>query len=428
MIIGDLMTRDTPLLHPNDTLEHAVKLLRKTKMDGLSVVDGTGKLMGIFTKADMMDAYLSAADKSENLENYYTRKVVTVDVNTPLSEFERIVKRSPVGNGVVTDEQHNILGLFTKIDLIMALLKEAETLTARLNAVYNAMHNGLIVVDKRRVIEFINVSGEKMLGLKQKELRGCLFDSVFANIDLAPVLGGDNLMIGVKEQINGVEILYNISPIEREAEITGAIIIFQDMTDIEQIASELETTKRLSEILLTVLNIAYEAIVVIDDQARITFVNEAACEFFNKPEFNLMNQPVDQVVENTLLPRTIKTGMSEFNDIQVIGGRRYLVSRMPIVRNGKVVGAVGKIIFQRLEQEKAFAELILKMENELTYYREKTKQDKHTITFDQIVTNNKDMRKLKKEAERVARGISTIMLNGESGTGKELFAEAIHNA
>lgn len=68
------------------------------------------------------------------------------------------------------------------------------------------------------------------------------------------------------------------------------------------------------------------------------------------------------------------------------------------------------------------------MEQELSYYKEKVGKARNTITFDQIITVNKEMRKLKQEAEVAARGISTVLLTGESGTGKELFAEAIHNA
>lgn len=428
MLVGNLMTRDMPCLHPGDTLEHAVRLLRKTKMDGLPVVDKAGRILGIFTKAGMMDAYLAGVDKSEYLEKYYTRDVVTVDVNTPLPEFEQIVKNSPVGSGIVTNENRDVLGMFTKVDMIMALFKEAEQLATRLNTVYNAMHNGIIVVNKHNRIEFINVSGEKILGLKQENIRGCLFESIFPDITLAPVLEESSLIVGVKEKLNGVKTLCNISPIVQNNGIDGAIIIFQALTDLDQVASELEATKRLYETLLTVLNIAYEVIIVVDDQAKILLVNEAACEFFNKSESSLLNQPVDQVIENTRLPRTIKTGMAEINEIQVIGGRRYIVSRMPIVRNGKVIGAVGKITFRRLEEVKVVAERLRQMEQELTYYKEKTGQNKSIMTFDGIVTINKAMRKLKHEAETVARGASTVMINGESGTGKELFAEAIHNA
>lgn len=428
MRMGDMMTRDVPLLRPDNTLEQGVKLLRKTKLDGLPVVDARGSLVGIFTKANMMDAYLAGARISEPLENYFSRKVETVHVDTPYPEVEKIVKNSPVGTGVVVGDQENVLGIFTKVDMIMALLKESKKLSAQLNTVYNEMHNGVIVIDKNSRIRLINKSGEKILGLKQNKLYGKLFGSIFADLDLAPVLKDSRLIIGVKEKLNGVKTLCNISPIIEDSGVAGAIIIFQALTDLDQVASELESTKRLYEILLTILNIAYEAIIVVDDRGKTILVNEAACRFFGKKESELLNRPVNRLVENTRLLRTLKTGMAETNRIEVIEGRPYIVSSIPIVRSGKIIGAVGKIVYRQLEEVKELAERLVQMDQELSYYKEKAVAVRNNITFDRIVTINKEMRRLKQEAEVAARGASTILLTGESGTGKELFAEAIHNA
>lgn len=428
MRMGDMMTRDVPLLRPDDTLEQGVKLLRKTKLDGLPVVDARGALAGIFTKANMMDAYLAGAGTSEPLENYFSRKVGTVHVDTPYPEVEKIVKNSPMGTGVVVGDQENVLGIFTKVDMIMALLKESKKLSAQLNTVYNEMHNGVIVIDKNSRIRLINKSGEKILGLEPDKVNGSLFGNIFPDLDLTPVLKDSRLIIGVKEKLNGIKTLCNISPIVEDSTVAGAIIIFQALTDLDQVASELESTKRLYETLSTVLNIAYEAIIVVDDQGKTLLVNEAACRFFGKKESDLLNRPVNRLVENTRLLRTLKTGMAETNEIEVIGGHPYIASSMPIVRNGKIIGAVGKIVYRQLEEVKELAERLAQADRELSYYKEKAGSNRNNVTFDRIVTVSKEMRRLKQEAAVAARGNSTVLLTGESGTGKDLFAEAVHNA
>lgn len=48
--------------------------------------------------------------------------------------------------------------------------------------------------------------------------------------------------------------------------------------------------------------------------------------------------------------------------------------------------------------------------------------------FDDIVTQNPQMLKLKAQASHLAQFNLPILINGETGTGKELFATAIHNA
>ena len=425
MLMSDMMTRDVPLLHPRDNLGQGVALLRWTKLDALPVVDEDGLLIGIFTKANVLDAFLAGADSSETIQRHFTNQVVTVEVNTPFREVEQRVKQSPVGTGVVVDKEGKALGIFTKVDMIMALFQETEQLAVELNTVYQAMPNGLIFVDRNNRIQQMNPSGEKILGLKQEALKGCLFGSVFPSLDLSVVLKQSQHLVGMQTQMNKVTVLCNISPV---GEAAGAVIVFQALTDLDQVALELDATKRLYETLLTVINIAYEAIIVVDDEGKITLVNEAACHFFGKREKELLQRPVDQVIENTRLPRTLKTGMAETNEIQVINGRVFIVSRLPIVRQGKIIGAVGKIVFQKMEEVKEVAERLAQMDHELKFYKEKVGAARLAVTFNQIVTVSQDMRRLKQEAEMAARGNSTIMLTGESGTGKELFAEAIHQA
>lgn len=425
MLMSDMMTRNVPLLHPKDNLGQGVALLRWTKLDALPVVDEEGLLIGIFTKANVLDAFLAEAEPSEMIQRHFTSQVVTVEVDTPFREVEQRVKQSSVGTGVVVDKEGKALGIFTKVDMIMALFREAEQLAVELNTVYQSMPNGLIFVDRNNRIQQMNPSGEKILGLKQETLKGCLFDSIFPSLDLSVVLKQSQHLVGMQTEMNKVAVLCNISPV---GEVAGAVIVFQALTDFDQAALELDVTKRLYETLLIVTNIAYEAIFVVDDQGKITLVNEAACQFFGKQEKELLQRPVDQVMENTRILRTLKTGMAENNEIQVINGRVYIVSRLPIVRQGKIIGAVGKIVFQKLEEVKDVAERLVQMDHELKFYKEKAGVARLAVTFNQIVTVSQNMRRLKQEAEMAARGNSTIMLTGESGTGKELFAEAIHQA
>ena len=51
-----------------------------------------------------------------------------------------------------------------------------------------------------------------------------------------------------------------------------------------------------------------------------------------------------------------------------------------------------------------------------------------TYTFDDIITQNPQMRMIIKTAEKMARFKKCILIEGESGTGKEMFAHAIHKA
>lgn len=428
MLMGDIMTPNVPLLTTDATLEQAVKMLRRSKADGLPVVDDQGRLAGIFTKSNLMDAFLAGAKSHQAITPYFQKRVETVRVDTPYEIVEDLVKTSPVGTGVVVDAGNNVVGIFTKVDMIMSLFRKTETLAGHLRTVYDSMHNGVIVVDNDLDIRLVNQSAAKILRLKQETVLGRPFADLFPGIDLMPVISRRQWLIGIKAGWKETGVMCNISPLMSEGKVQGAIIIFQPLTELDQIASELETTKSLYETLSAVLNIAYEAIILVDEQGSISLVNEAACRFFRRRQEELLGKPIEEIMPNSRLPRTLKTGMAETNEVQVIDGQPCIVSRNPIVRHGKVIGAVGKITYQRLEEVRELSEKLAEMDRELDYYRNKAQETRKLVTFNQIVTVNKTMRNIKEEADMVAKGNSTVMLIGESGTGKELFAEAIHNA
>jgi arginine utilization regulatory protein len=49
-------------------------------------------------------------------------------------------------------------------------------------------------------------------------------------------------------------------------------------------------------------------------------------------------------------------------------------------------------------------------------------------TLKDIITNNEQMKNIKRLTEKIAKGSSPVFIYGETGTGKELFAQALHNA
>ncbi len=125
----------------------------------------------------------------------------------------------------------------------------------------------------------------------------------------------------------------------------------------------------------------------------------------------------------------IRTGRSEFGQIQNINGHDMIASRIAVRREGKVIGAVGTVLFRDVKELKALANRLEKLESKVkTYEGEITRLHQAKYTFDHIITRNPRMKGLIELARRAADSHSTVLLEGESGTGKEYFSHAIHKA
>ena len=431
MRLEDMMTRDYATLRPGDTLKKAVRLLRNSRRDGLPVLNEDGTLAGIFTKTNLYDALIKEQPLDQPVYPYYNRNVVKISKDLTYNEVIEAVRRIPVGTGVVEDGSGAVVGLFTKVELITALFKEERLLNARLKAMYQAMHNGFVSVDEGCRINFINRAAEQLFGLNHATMQDRHLDLVLPGLNMERVLLDGMVEVGVKYSINQVVTVVNKTPLIDGGRVVGGIAIFQDATELEMVAQELGSVKRLNQTLETVLDIAYDAIVVVDERGAVVLVNRTFLDFTRLKEEAVLHRPIHEILENSRLHVVVKTGIPELNDIQFIEGKPYVVSRLPIVREGHVIGAVGKISFRRVDELRELARRLETMSSRLEHFQAELKKARYQekpYEFEDIITINPAMERMKREAQQAAQGQSTVLIYGESGVGKELFAQAIHQA
>ncbi len=429
MRLENMMTSNYSTLKADDSLQSAVNLLRNSRRDGLPVLHEDGSLAGIFTKTNLYDALISNNSLDSAVSRFYNRNVVKISKDLTYSEVIEAVRRIPVGTGVVVDACDRVVGLFTKVELITALFKEERLLNTRLNAMCQAMHNAIVSVDETGRINFINRSAGQLFSINHDQVQGKPLDEILPGLEIGKVLETGLVEIGANYTVGETTTMVNKTPLLDNGRVVGAIAIFQDITELESIAEEMGTVKRLNRTLQTVLDIGYDALVVVDEQGSVILVNRTFLDFVRLEEEAVMFRPVSEVLQNSRLHVVVKTGIPELNDIQFIDGKPYVVSRLPIVRDQQVIGAVGKISFRRVDELRELATRLETMDSRLAHFQEELKKARYRerpFHFEDIITINPAMQALIWEARQAAQGLSTVLISGESGVGKELMAQAIH--
>ena len=95
-----------------------------------------------------------------------------------------------------------------------------------------------------------------------------------------------------------------------------------------------------------ILESAYEGIAVVDENGVLLEFNEAYSRFTGIPREDAIGRHVTEVIDNTNLHSTVKTAYSERGVVQNIQGQEMVVHRIPIWKDGKVIGAIGMLIFE----------------------------------------------------------------------------------
>ncbi|SKC58841.1 sigma 54-interacting transcriptional regulator [Maledivibacter halophilus] len=289
------------------------------------------------------------------------------------------------------------------------------------------INEALIGIDKYGDINMLNGIAEELLGIKSEKVMGRKIREVIPNTKLIRVIENKSEEINYRFSSNGRQFRVNRLPIFYKEEIQGAIALFQDVTDYNKISRKLDEDEVYIDILNTILDTFNEWIVVVDENGIITMMSKAYKEFVEDP--NPEGKHVTEVIENTRMHTVIKTGIMEVAEIQKIQGRRMIATRIPLKKEGRVIGAIGKVMFKNVSDLRLLSKKINKLEKEIAYYKNEL-DDKRIAkySFDDLVGKSPKMIEVKTMAKKAAKTNSNVLILGESGTGKELFAHALHNA
>ncbi len=182
-----------------------------------------------------------------------------------------------------------------------------------------------------------------------------------------------------------------------------------------------------NDILETIIDSAYEWIVVVNKDGNIVYMNKKYCEFLEIKRNEAIGKHVTTVIENSRMHLVAKSGKEEIADLQYIKGNYMIANRIPIFSNGETIGALGTVIFRDTKEWDKMSSHIKSLMPQLqTYLQDWQEHNGAKYTLQDIKAVSKQITELKEKVKNIASGDTSILIRGESGTGKELFAHSIH--
>jgi acetoin utilization protein AcuB len=132
MFVGERMSYPVITVDPDTPITDALVMFKKENIRRAPVVKN-GKMIGIISESDLLNASPSQVTTLSVWEMNYliskvtvkkvmTKKVITVDANTPIEEAARIMADSKIG-GVPVMRSGKVAGMITETDLFKILLE-----------------------------------------------------------------------------------------------------------------------------------------------------------------------------------------------------------------------------------------------------------------------------------------------------------------
>ena len=181
------------------------------------------------------------------------------------------------------------------------------------------------------------------------------------------------------------------------------------------------------DVIAHLLSDPFDGMTIVDKDQRVTYISPVHERFFGLKRGEAIGRPVREVIENTRLGRVIETGRAEVGEIQRMNGMERVVSRIPIKRDGEVIGAIGRMMFKGPEQLENLVRRVNALEGEVAFYkREAAVLRDRSYGLETLLGSSPAMRKLRAEIIKIAPLEIPVLIRGESGTGKELVAHSLH--
>jgi PAS domain S-box-containing protein len=422
--LRDIMTPVYECIFADSTLYQAIEIMEKLKWNTVPVTKKNGELVGVFTRSILFRMLMDGKKLNSTIGEFIRTDIVSYSVDTPYEIIEQNIEDSPVGTAVIFDHERKVIGLITQSDIVNTLLHQSYSLRQQLESILITSQLGAVMTDEKKQIVFVNQRFCSMTGCSETEMMSRNLTDIISN-EVMNKLESD---IHQRLQIGSLEVMMRLSRYKTVKDREGFIALFHEISEVEKMAYELESVKKLKTILQTVIENAYDGIVMVNEKGIVTFLSPSLGEFFGLEKLQRIHQPIDNILPQLALTRVLKSGVAELSDFMEVNGINYFVHRIPVYQDDRVIGAIGKIMFRQLrevrERFKRFDIHELRG-NELNGQLRKLESSR--FTFEQIVTEDDQMKKLIRSVSKAAKGRSTILIRGESGTGKELFAHAIHS-
>ncbi len=267
MLVSEIMVPTKARIHPWESIRRAVQLLKSSKFNGLPVVDESDRLIGYFGRSNLFDCLLHDPSLDRPIDGHYIHEVVSLREDKAyesLSELSHWLSTSRVGQTIVVDMANQPIGMLTQAGSVIDLLNRSEYLYNELATVLENVQAGILTTSDNGVVTLANQYAKDLL----PEIRtGDYVGTYFADLqqDFSTILNGD-WIAPRKIEHQRLKLIVTAVPIYQNAQVRGVIFVIQDLTDVEGIAHELDSVKKLKTTLETVLEVAYEGVAVLDEQ------------------------------------------------------------------------------------------------------------------------------------------------------------------
>ena len=386
-------------------------------------------IVGIITISKVLACFLSGYFPTAKVEEFMDDPPAVVLEN---SDFEKIADTctQDMERMLVLDQNNKLTGILSRVELIKKVNLAWEETRNELRVVLQSVSHAIIAFDKTGAVYLLNRGAEILLGLSGQEAIEQCYEGLIPQWIWQEVIADGKARLGFRLEVNNKRVIGNATPIFVNGNITGTVVVLQDLSEFEDLTLKLSRVKELNVELDNIIECSYDGMLVVNTERVVLRVNKSALQLFNLTDYsqNCILSNIKSEIAGCLDEMTIKI-IEHKNTLTKVytkfDGQEIMITGNPrFNQDGKIIQVIFNMRdmteLQRLKvQVEQAKEERLRSSVELLELRGK-------LLREDLITKSLAMEPILELMVRVSQVESTVLITGESGVGKEVAAKRIH--
>ncbi|MGE5389642.1 MAG: sigma 54-interacting transcriptional regulator [Deltaproteobacteria bacterium] len=422
MRIRNFMSTHLILLKPDHTLMDTATIFLEHKIDGAPVIND-GKVVGLITKTHLIRAITNHTDMNQPISMHMSGMVKTLNPEQKITDVDIMYTgRYPV------IENGELVGIITKSDIMVALNEILDEMSGQLETVINSAYNPIVAIDSEGTITIWNQSAEKYTGMKASDVIGAYINDVIPESELVDIIQSGRSQYGARLCIGNSAFISNRAPIIKNGQITGAVAVLYDVSELEGVTKELAYVKAINNEMDAIIESSFDGLYITDGKGITLRINKAIKRMTGLGEEELLNKSMNELVERGTLSRSASLLVMEKREpvtttLSTITGTDLLVTATPVFdENGEIFRIVTSV--RDVSELNMLKQRVEQLEGLKEHFEFQMNTMKLRLSGN-LIYKNKEMENIVYQALKVAEVDSTVLISGESGVGKEIIGELI---
>ncbi|AET69003.1 transcriptional regulator containing PAS, AAA-type ATPase, and DNA-binding domains [Desulfosporosinus orientis DSM 765] len=429
MKIKNVMICNPYTVRYDQSLADASRIYLEHDVNCAPVVGVNKDIVGIITISKVLESFLSGSSPTAKINEFMDEPPGVVSENT---EFENLAKNCPqdMERMLVLDQNKKLTGILSRVELIKKVNLAWEETRNELKVVLQSVSHAIIAFDKTGAIYLFNKGAEILLGISSKEAIDQRHDGVLPEWVWKEVIADGQARFGFRFQVNNKRVIGNATPINVNGNITGTVVVLQDLSEMESLTLELSRVRELKVELDNIIECSYDGMLVVNTERAVLRANKSALQLLNRLDYSqycvlrdiksevagCLDEMSMEIIEQKKTLTKVYT-KADGQEIMITGNPRMSQAGqvIQVIFNMRDMTELQRLKFQ-VEQAK---EEKLRYSVELLELRGK-------LLKEDLITISSTMEPILELMLRVSQVDSTVLITGESGVGKEVAAKRIH--